>query len=29
MKSQLFHTQAYLTIQEKVRDLINSSPDFL
>jgi hypothetical protein len=29
MKSQIFHTQAFVTIQERVRDLINSSPDFL
>jgi hypothetical protein len=29
MKSQLFHTQEYLVVQERVRDLINSSPDFL
>ncbi len=29
MKSQLFHTNDYQVIQEKVRDLINSSPDFL
>lgn len=29
MRSKLFHTQAYVTIQERVRDLINSSPDFL
>ncbi len=29
MKSKLFHTQEYLTIEERVRDLINSSADFL
>lgn len=29
MKSRLFHTQDYLSVQERVRDLINSSPDFL
>jgi hypothetical protein len=29
MKSQLFHTQEYPVVQERVRDLINSSPDFL
>jgi hypothetical protein len=29
MNSRLFHTQEYLTIQERVRDLINSHPDFL
>jgi hypothetical protein len=29
MKSRLFHTQEYLIVQGRVRDLINSSPDFL
>lgn len=29
MKSKLFHTKEYLLVQDKVRDLINSSPDFL
>ena len=29
MKSRLFHTHEYLGVQERVRDLINSSPDFL
>jgi len=29
MRSKLFHTQAHVTIQERVRDLINNSPDFL
>lgn len=29
MKSQLFHTKDYVSVQERVRDLINSSPDFL
>ena len=29
MKSRLFHSDAYTTIQEKVRELINNSPDFL
>lgn len=29
MKSRLFHTQEYLVVQERVRDLINTSPDFL
>lgn len=29
MKSRLFHTDEYVIIQERVRDLINSSPDFL
>jgi hypothetical protein len=29
MTSKLFHTQDYLIIQERVRNLINSSPDFL
>lgn len=29
MKSRLFHTLDYLGVQERVRDLINSSPDFL
>ena len=29
MKSRLFHLKEYTAIQERVRDLINSSPDFL
>lgn len=29
MKSRLFHTKAYLTVQDRVRDLINNNPDFL
>lgn len=29
MKSQLFHTKDYVSVQERVRDLINSSQDFL
>ena len=29
MKSKLFHTNEYTSIQDRVRDLINSSPDFL
>lgn len=29
MKSKLFHTDAYNSIQDRIRDLINSSPDFL
>ncbi|MGA3080985.1 MAG: hypothetical protein ABSD44_06345 [Terracidiphilus sp.] len=29
MKSKLFHTDEYLAIQTRVRDLINSNPDFL
>lgn len=29
MKSKLFHTSEYLVIQDQVRDLINSSADFL
>ncbi len=29
MKSRLFHTKDYVLIQERVRDLINNSPDFL
>ena len=29
MKSRLFHTRDYVLVQDKVRDLINSSPDFL
>jgi hypothetical protein len=29
VKSQLFHTKDYVLVQDKVRDLINSSPDFL
>ena len=29
MKSKLFHTNEYLTVQDRVRDLINNSPDFL
>jgi hypothetical protein len=29
VKSRLFHTEAYKSVQDKVRDLINSSPDFL
>lgn len=29
MKSKLFHTNEYLTVQNRVKDLLNSSPDFL
>ena len=29
MNSRLFHTLEYVGVQERVRDLINSSPDFL
>ncbi len=29
MKSRLFHTNDHVLVQERVRDLINSSPDFL
>jgi hypothetical protein len=29
MKSRIFDSQEYLVVQERVRDLINSSPDFL
>lgn len=29
MKSQIFHTKDYLILQERVRDTINNSPDFL
>lgn len=29
MKSQLFHTQDYLLVQQRVREHINNSPDFL
>lgn len=29
MKSRLFHSKDYLAVQSKVRDLINTSPDFL
>lgn len=29
MKSRLFYTNDYLLVQDQVRDLINSSPDFL
>ena len=29
MHSKLFHTYAFLEIQERVRDLLNGSPDFL
>lgn len=29
MKSELFHTDQYLSVQDRVRDLINSNPDFL
>jgi len=29
MKSRLFHTDEYLAIQTRVRDLINGNPDFL
>lgn len=29
MRSRLFHTNDYLLVQDQVRDLINSSPDFL
>ena len=29
MKSRLFHTKDHVLIQDRVRDLINSSPDFL
>jgi hypothetical protein len=29
MKSRLFHTQAYLSVQDKVRDLLNGTQDFL
>lgn len=29
MKSELFHTQAYISVQNRIRELINSSPDFL
>lgn len=29
MKSRLFHSKDYVTVQNKVRDLINGSPDFL
>ena len=29
MKSELFNSKDYLTVQDRVRDLINSSPDFL
>lgn len=29
MKSRLFHSDDYLLVQDRVRDLINRSPDFL
>lgn len=29
MKSRLFHTEEYVSVQARVRDLLNSSPDFL
>jgi hypothetical protein len=29
MKSRLFHSEDYLAVQERVRDLLNRSPDFL
>lgn len=29
MKSRLFHSKDYVAVQNKVRDLINGSPDFL
>lgn len=29
MKSQLFHTRDYEFVQNRVRDVINKSPDFL
>jgi hypothetical protein len=29
VKSELFHTNDYVAIQDRVRDLINGSPDFL
>ncbi|MFH1686223.1 MAG: hypothetical protein ABIE70_01720 [bacterium] len=29
MKSRLFHTLDYVLVQDKVRDLVNASPDFL
>ncbi len=29
MKSKIFHTKEYVTLQDRVRDLINKSPDFL
>lgn len=29
MRSRLFHTKDYMLVQDKVRNLINSSPDFL
>lgn len=29
MKSKLFHTDEYLAVQTRVRDLINGNPDFL
>jgi len=29
VKSRLFHTKDYVLIQDRVRDLINNSPDFL
>lgn len=29
MKSKLFHTKEYVAVQDRVKDLINSSPNFL
>jgi len=29
VKSRLFHTKDYVAVQQRVRDLINNSPDFL
>lgn len=29
MRSRLFHTDEYVSVQERIRDLINGSPDFL
>jgi len=29
VKSQLFHTDAYIAVQNRIREIINGSPDFL